>query len=84
MGKVTGFKEFERQDEKYTSVKDRVKHYKEFSDANLITLAVGFVVSFFVAYLTIKLFLKFLENFTFVAFGIYRIIFGIILLTIFN
>ena len=31
MGKVTGFKEFERQDEKYTSVKDRVKDYKEFT-----------------------------------------------------
>ena len=30
MGKVTGFKEFERQDEKYTSVKDRLKDYKEF------------------------------------------------------
>ncbi|MEN8776259.1 MAG: glutamate synthase subunit beta [Polaribacter sp.] len=31
MGKVTGFKEFDRQDEKYTSVKDRVKNYKEFT-----------------------------------------------------
>ena len=31
MGKVTGFKEFERQDEKYTSVKESVKHYKEFT-----------------------------------------------------
>ena len=32
MGKVTtGFKEFERQDETYTAVKDRVKHYKEFT-----------------------------------------------------
>ena len=31
MGKVTGFKEFERQDETYTPVKDRVKHYKEFT-----------------------------------------------------
>ncbi|TMM29183.1 glutamate synthase subunit beta [Polaribacter aestuariivivens] len=31
MGKITGFKEFERQDEKYTSVKDRVKNYKEFT-----------------------------------------------------
>jgi glutamate synthase (NADPH/NADH) small chain len=31
MGKVTGFKEFERQDEKYTSVSDRVKDYKEFT-----------------------------------------------------
>lgn len=31
MGKVTGFKEFERQDEKYTSVINRVKDYKEFT-----------------------------------------------------
>ena len=63
---------------------DLLKHYKDFSDANLITLAVGFVVSFFVAYLTIKLFLVFLEKFTFVAFGIYRIIFGVVLLILFN
>jgi len=59
---------------------DILKHYKEFSDTNLIVLGVGFVVSFFIAYLTIKLFLKFLEKFTFVAFGIYRIIFGSLLL----
>lgn len=63
---------------------DLLKHYHEFSNANIMTLAVGFVVSFFVAYLTIKLFLKFLENFTFVAFGIYRILFGVTLLIIFN
>jgi undecaprenyl-diphosphatase len=63
---------------------DLLKHYKEFSDANLITLGVGFVVSFIVAYLTIKLFMKFLENFTFVAFGVYRILFGVILLFMFN
>jgi glutamate synthase (NADPH/NADH) small chain len=31
MGKVTGFKEFERQDETYTPVEERVKHYKEFT-----------------------------------------------------
>lgn len=61
---------------------DLLKHYHEFSDANLMTLAVGFVVSFFVAYLTIKLFLAFLEKFTFVAFGVYRIIFGILLLVL--
>ncbi len=63
---------------------DLLKHYHEFSDANLVTLGVGFIVSFIVAYFTIKLFLVFLEKFTFVAFGIYRIIFGIILLVIFN
>ncbi|MFT7860474.1 MAG: undecaprenyl-diphosphate phosphatase [Sulfurimonas sp.] len=59
---------------------DLLKHYHEFSSANLVVLGVGFIVAFFVAYLTIKLFLKFLERFTFVAFGIYRIIFGVILL----
>jgi len=61
---------------------DLLKHYKEFSGENLLALGVGFVVSFIVAYITIKLFIKFLEKFTFVAFGIYRIIFGIILLMI--
>ncbi len=59
---------------------DLLKHYKDFSDANLVVLGIGFVVAFLVAYLTIKLFLKFLEKFTFVAFGIYRIIFGLVLL----
>jgi len=63
---------------------DLLKYYKEFSNENILVLGVGFVVSFVVAYLTIKLFLKFLEKFTFVAFGIYRIIFGICLLLIFN
>jgi undecaprenyl-diphosphatase len=60
---------------------DLLKHYHEFSGANIEALLIGFIVSFFVAYLTIKLFLKFLERFTFVAFGVYRILFGIILLT---
>ncbi|MGB5920355.1 undecaprenyl-diphosphate phosphatase [Arcobacter sp.] len=63
---------------------DILKHYKDFTDANLMILAIGFVVAFLVAFLTIKLFLKFLQNFTFVAFGIYRIIFGVILLLIFT
>ncbi|QOP44484.1 undecaprenyl-diphosphate phosphatase [Sulfurimonas sediminis] len=63
---------------------DLLKHYHEFSSANIEALAVGFFVAFVVAYLTIKLFLKFLEKFTFVAFGVYRILFGVILLTLFN
>lgn len=63
------------------TIYDFIKHYDEFATANLITLFIGFVVSFIVAYLTIKLFLKFLERFTFVAFGIYRILFGIFLLS---
>jgi undecaprenyl-diphosphatase len=63
---------------------DLLKHYHEFSDANIEALIVGFIVAFGVAYLTIKLFLKFLEKFTFVSFGIYRILFGVMLLVIFN
>ena len=59
---------------------DLLKHYKDFTDANFIVLGIGFVTAFIVAYITIKLFLKFLEKFTFVAFGIYRIVFGTILL----
>jgi len=63
---------------------DLLKHYKEFSDANLLSLGVGFLVSFLVAYLTIKLFLAFLNRFTFVSFGVYRILFGIFLLVTFS
>ncbi|ABB43353.1 Undecaprenyl-diphosphatase [Sulfurimonas denitrificans DSM 1251] len=63
---------------------DLLKHYKDFSEANLIILGVGFVTSFVVAYLSIKLFLKFLEKFTFFFFGVYRIVFGVILLLFFN
>lgn len=66
------------------SAYDLLKHYHEFSSANIEALVVGFFVAFVVAYLTIKLFLKFLEKFTFVAFGIYRILFGVILLTLYN
>ena len=63
---------------------DLLKHYKDFSDSNLVTLSVGFIVSFIVAYITIKLFLAFLEKFTFMAFGIYRILFGVLLLLLFT
>ncbi len=59
---------------------DLLKHYQDFTGANLVVLLIGFVVAFIVAYLTIKLFLAFLQRFTFVAFGVYRIIFGTILL----
>ncbi len=62
---------------------DLLKHYKDFTHESLINLGIGFVVSFVVAYVTIKLFLAFLEKFTFVAFGVYRILFGVLLLIIF-
>jgi len=59
---------------------DMLKHYKEFIDENMIVLISGFATSFIIAFITIKLFLKFLEKFTFVSFGVYRILFGLILL----
>ncbi len=61
---------------------DLLKHYQEFADANWGAFIIGFVTAFVVAYLTIKLFLAFLQRFTFVVFGIYRIVFGLILLMI--
>ena len=67
-----------------TTAYDLYKHHNEiFQEGNLLNLAVGFVVSFLVALGVIKLFLKFLEKFTFVAFGIYRILFGILILVMF-
>jgi len=59
---------------------DLLKHYHEFSAQNIDTLIVGFIVSFIVAFITIKLFLSFLDRFTFVSFGVYRILFGVVLL----
>jgi undecaprenyl-diphosphatase len=61
---------------------DLLKHYHEFVGANLSAFIIGFVVAFVVAYLTIKLLIVFLQRFTFVAFGIYRILFGVLLLMI--
>lgn len=59
---------------------DLVTHYHDFVGAELNALLVGFVVSFVVAFLTIRLFIDFLQRFTFVSFGVYRILFGAILL----
>jgi undecaprenyl-diphosphatase len=63
---------------------DLLKHYNEFQTNDLLMLAIGFVVAFVSAFATMKLFLAFLERFSFVGFGWYRIFFGVILLTFFN
>lgn len=60
-----------------------VKNFHEFNGENLTVLGVGFIVAFITAYLSIKWFLKFLQRYTFVAFGIYRILFGVALLAIY-
>jgi len=61
---------------------DLIKHYEQFTGINYSAFAIGFIVAFVVAYITVKLFLHFIQKFSFVPFGIYRIIFGIILLII--
>jgi undecaprenyl-diphosphatase len=66
-----------------TSGYDLLKHYQDFSNEGFLPLLVGFIVAFIVAYYTMKYFIKFLEKFTFRAFGIYRIIFGLILLAVY-
>ena len=46
--------------------------------ASLIPLIVGFITAFLVAVFVIKFFLKFISKFSFISFGIYRIILGIL------
>jgi undecaprenyl-diphosphatase len=50
---------------------------------NYTILLVGFIVSFIVSMLTIKLFLSFLQKFSFISFGIYRIVVAIFFLILF-
>jgi undecaprenyl-diphosphatase len=57
-----------------------VKNIHSFKDQNGIVLAVGFIISFVSAYIAVKWFLKFVEKYTLIPFGVYRIVFGIILL----
>ncbi|MDQ6999512.1 MAG: undecaprenyl-diphosphate phosphatase [Mariprofundus sp.] len=59
---------------------DLLKHYQDFTGANFAVLAAGFAVAFVSAWLVMRLFIRFLERFTFVAFGVYRILFGALLL----
>jgi len=57
---------------------DLVKTHLSFSGYEFSLLAVGFVSSFIVAILAIKFLLQFVQNHTFIPFGIYRIILAIL------
>ena len=59
---------------------DLLSNYKEFAGEQWMPLVIGFVVAFLSAFVVMKLFMAFLEKFTFVAFGWYRILFGGLLL----
>ncbi len=57
---------------------DLVKNAGSFSANQFLPLAVGFVVSFFVALLAIQFLLGFVRNRSFIAFGVYRIVIAIL------
>jgi len=53
---------------------DLYKSYSQFSFQEFHLLATGFVVSFLTAILSVKLFLRFVSSYSFLPFGIYRIL----------
>jgi len=55
---------------------DFIRHYHDFSGTQFAPLLVGFAIAFVSAWLVMRLLIRFLERFTFVAFGVYRILFG--------
>ncbi len=62
---------------------DLLKNMHAFASQNWIHLAVGFVVSFVFAYLSVRWLLNYVSRNSFVPFGIYRIILGLIFLFFF-
>jgi undecaprenyl-diphosphatase len=60
------------------SVLDLLKSGSAFSASQFGVLAVGFIVSFIVAILSIRFFLEFIKKHTFIPFGIYRIVVALI------
>src|SRR5690606_34543245 len=59
---------------------DLYKSDLAFDEAQITMLAVGFVVAFISAWIAVKLFLKYVSNHGFTAFGWYRIALGILFL----
>ena len=53
---------------------DIYKSAASFSMDQIELLIAGFAVSFIVALLSVKFFLRYIQNHTFIAFGIYRIL----------
>ena len=60
------------------------KNLENLDTGDIYILIVGFAVTFITTLLTVRLFLKYVEKYNFVPFGIYRIVFGLILLLFFS
>jgi undecaprenyl-diphosphatase len=61
---------------------DVLKNFSSFGGGDLSNLVAGFITAFLVAMFAIKWFLKFAAKFSFVPFGVYRIIIGVLFLYI--
>lgn len=61
-----------------------IKNLSGFTTQQIMLILLGSVLSFIVAYFTIKLFLDYVKKHDFKAFGYYRIVLGIISLILFN
>jgi undecaprenyl-diphosphatase len=61
------------------SLYDLLKSYTHLSFKDIPVLAVGFTTSFIVSYLTVAKVLSFIKSHTFLVFGYYRIVLGILL-----
>ncbi|KND50436.1 MAG: undecaprenyl-diphosphatase [Parcubacteria bacterium C7867-007] len=53
---------------------DLLKNYESFVDADIGVLAIGMVTAFITALLVLRLFLSFIKRYTFIPFGVYRIV----------
>ena len=62
------------------SVVELYQHRAELSASNLTIIAVGFVISFVVAYIVVKAFIDFVGRYGLKPFGWYRIATGVVLL----
>ncbi|MBY0110450.1 undecaprenyl-diphosphate phosphatase [Patescibacteria group bacterium] len=57
---------------------DLLRNSHVFTENDFLLLAIGFVVSFLVAIVAIKFLLNFIRNYTFIPFGIYRILLALV------
>ncbi|MEK6692680.1 MAG: undecaprenyl-diphosphate phosphatase [Nitrospirota bacterium] len=57
---------------------DLIKTGSSFTIAQWKTLGIGFIISFIVAAVAVKTFLRFISKYSFIPFGIYRILIGLV------
>ncbi|MCR4311182.1 MAG: undecaprenyl-diphosphatase UppP [Candidatus Taylorbacteria bacterium] len=62
---------------------DIYKNYTSFSSSDVLTLSVGFIVSFLVALASITFLLRFIKGHTFISFGVYRIAIALLFWVVF-